>query len=218
MMPFLIHIRGLVRVSHAGVYLQLLPHVLSQFVLGKHTPNGKFNHTVGMPFDHSPKRNMFLAPHITRVREVRFLVGLAPRQCHLLGVDHHDVIPHVQVRCIHGLVLATENSRDTCGQPAQGLAFGIDEPPTTLDMFGFWSVGLHRLSADKSTTEQRRIVEPFRSVNGVKYSNFMGFGPRRFRRHRPRDSPVEGTGWGPRKRSPENGPARRAGDEPRPFA
>ena len=150
----MLRLLALVRVSRTGVYLQFLPHVPAQCILGKHTLDGKFNHTSRVRFDHSPKRNMLFVPHVTGVREVRFLVGLTPSQGHLFGIDHDDVIAHVEVRRIHGLVLATEDSRDTCGQPAQGFAFSIDEPPPTLDIFGFWSVSLHSLSAYKSTAEQ----------------------------------------------------------------
>jgi hypothetical protein len=76
-------------------------------------------------------------------------------------------------------MLATEDPRNTRGQPAQSFAFGVDEPPTALDMFGFGSVSFHSLSAQKSATEQRRIVKPFRGVNGGKNKYFHGFSTER---------------------------------------
>ena len=171
----MLRLLALVRVSRTGVYLQFLPHVPTQCILGKHTLDGKFDHTIRVRCDHSPKRNMLLAPHVTRVGEVRFLVGFAPRQRHLFSIDHDDVIADIQVRRIHGLVLATEDSRDTCGQPAQGFAFGIDEPPTTLDVVRFRSVGFHSLSAQKINYRAMKNSGPFSGCQRGKAQQLHGF-------------------------------------------
>jgi hypothetical protein len=136
---------AVVRMIRPGVYLQFLSYMLSQRILGKHPPDGKLDHTIRIPFDHSSKGDMLLVAHIAGVPKVRFLFRFAPRQRHFFRVDHDNVIADIKVRREHGLVLATKNPGNARGETTQGFSLGVDEPPTALNVVGFWSVSFHML-------------------------------------------------------------------------
>ena len=99
----------LMRVIRARIDLQLLPHMPSKGVLGEHSPDGQLDHSIRMPFDHAPERDVLLTAHISRVPEVGFLVSLVSGQRDLLGIDHHDVITHIEMGRKHRLVFAAND-------------------------------------------------------------------------------------------------------------
>src|SRR6185369_9165416 len=66
---------------------------------------------------------------VAAVLPIDLLIFLAARQLHRRRVDNHNVIASVDERGIRRLVLALENARSPCGDPAQHLAVGVDEMP-----------------------------------------------------------------------------------------
>ena len=63
-------------------------------------------------------------------------VRLARGQHHLVGVDHDDVVAHVDVGGEGRLVLAPQDRGHLGGQPAEHQAVGVDDVPGTGDVGG----------------------------------------------------------------------------------
>jgi len=53
----------------------------------------------------------------------------------LLGVDHDDVVAHVNVRGVERAGLAGENAGGVRREAAEGLAGGVEDEPLALDVF-----------------------------------------------------------------------------------
>ena len=133
----------LMRVIRTRVNLQLLTHMSSKCILGKHTPDGQFNHPIRMSIDHAPERDVLFAAHVTRMPEISLLIGLVAGQRDLLGIDHHDVITHIEMGGKHRLVFATNNACHFSGEAPESFPLGVDHPPSALDFVSFRSVCLH---------------------------------------------------------------------------
>ncbi len=70
-------------------------------------------------------------------------LGFVGGEHNLVSVDDHYMVACVNVGRKGGLVLASQQSRDFGGEPAQHHAFGINKVPATLDFRGFGCVGGH---------------------------------------------------------------------------
>jgi hypothetical protein len=93
-------------------------------------------------------RRALLDPaRIARMPIIGLLAALVAGQRHLLGVDHDHVVAAVDVRRIHGLVLAAQPGRDQRGEPAEHEPVGIDQAPAAADVLGRGGEGLHRIGA-----------------------------------------------------------------------
>ena len=89
---------------------------------------------------------------VTSVVAIQLVLRLVTRHNHLGRVDNHDVIAGIDVRCINGLVLATQSASTFGCHVAQGLAFGINDEPFALDLSRFGADGsvIHgRISAGR---------------------------------------------------------------------
>jgi hypothetical protein len=78
------------------------------------------------------------------VVEVQLVGELAAGHADLLRVDDHDVITHVDMRAVIGLVLALQAMGDLRREPTERLAVGVDEEPVAPDGAGPGEYGSHR--------------------------------------------------------------------------
>ena len=84
-----------------------------------------------------------LQPHITGVPAVDLLLPLLATEFDLFGVDHHDVVPGIDVGGVGRPVLAHQHHRDVAGKTAHPKVTGIHQPPTLFDLTGLRHERLH---------------------------------------------------------------------------
>src|SRR5205807_9050131 len=90
------------------------------------------------------------------------LVGeLAPGDADLVRVHHHDVVAHVDVRAVIGLVLALQAVRDLGGKPSESLVARIDDEPVAADTAGLGEYGFHKLQASKEGSGAKKGREVY---------------------------------------------------------
>ncbi len=70
-------------------------------------------------------------PQVPGVVVIHLVVQLVAGDRNLPGVQHHDMIAHVDVRAVVGLVLALEAVRNLRGEAPERLAAGVDHIPVT---------------------------------------------------------------------------------------
>ena len=58
-----------------------------------------------------------------------------PVSVDLLGVDHDDVVAHIDVGRVERVGLAGEDAGGVRGEAAEGLAGGVEHEPLALDVF-----------------------------------------------------------------------------------
>ena len=109
----------------------------------KHTVNRFFDNAFRVCRHYSRVRHMALMAHVTGIQKIRLLLGFPTGDLDFVRVDHDDKIAGIHVRSVHGLVLATNHSRDFGGKTAQYHAFCIDNEPLAVDVFRSRAIGLH---------------------------------------------------------------------------
>src|SRR5690348_10561800 len=134
----------LVRVLTAGEHVQLLEHAPAERVLRQHALDRELDGALRVLGEQFLERDRLDAADVPGVVVVDLVGELAPGDPDLLRVHHHDVIAHVDVRAVVGLVLALEAVGDLRGEPTQGLVAGVDDEPVTADGAGLGKYGLHR--------------------------------------------------------------------------
>ena len=85
-----------------------------------------------MALEHALGADFTEASDVPRVPPIDLVRQLAPGEMDLLGVDHHDVISHVEMRREGRLVLPPQDVSHLTGQSAQHLALGVDQEPFPL--------------------------------------------------------------------------------------
>ena len=113
---------GLVRVVGTGVDLQLVELSSAESVLRDHAPHCAGDELDGVVIEQLGVALRLEAARVAGVaiRELGF--GLVGRHHDLVGVDDDDVVAGVQVRCVVGTVLATQQAGRFGGQPQPVLA------------------------------------------------------------------------------------------------
>ena len=62
---------------------------------------------------------------------------------HVQSDEGDDVITAIDMRSVHGLVLAAEAHGDKTGQPAEHHVLGVDQVPAALHIGGLGGIGFH---------------------------------------------------------------------------
>jgi hypothetical protein len=75
---------------------------------------------------------------------VDLVFELVARDFDLLGIQHDDVIAHVDVRAVGRLGLALEAHGDLSGEPAEHLVGCIDDVPVAAGRLGIHKRSRHR--------------------------------------------------------------------------
>ena len=127
----------------AGVDTQFAEHLAAQRSPRQHALDGLFNNEFGLFLSELVEADGFDAAGVFGMAVVHLVCRLAARHPYVPGVDDHDVVTSVHVRCILRFVLAAQTAGDLGRQPAQGLAAGVHHVPVLLDICGFCGIGTH---------------------------------------------------------------------------
>ena len=131
----------------AAVDLQLLEHLATQTVTGKHAPDGATEGLFGLVGQKLP---IGTGAETTRIAGVvvDVLVGLLGTcQNHLAGVHDDDVVACVDMGGKGGLVLAAENRSHLGGEATEYQAVSVDDVPRTLNLACLGCIGGHGCSS-----------------------------------------------------------------------
>ena len=165
-------LRG-VRMLGAGVDLELGELLAGEAVAGQHALDGEADDLLGAALEHLVERARLEAARVARVAVVALLGALVARDRDLLGVDDDDEVARVEVRRVGRLALAAQRVGDLGGEPAEGLALGVDEQPVALAVGRCGDVGLH------GHAEAARRCAAVSRIAGVGYAWFRGYSARR---------------------------------------
>ena len=88
---------------------------------------------------------------------IHFVGRLRARHSNLLAVDHDDVIAHVHVRCVLGLVLAAQTMRDLNRQTPESLVFCVNDKPIVAAVACLCTISFQALARSASLTGARRV-------------------------------------------------------------
>lgn len=132
-----------VRVLVAREHVQLAIHATTEHGLGQHALDGDLDHALGMLFEELAESDRLDAADGAGVVVVDLVGHLGAGHAHLLGVDDHDVIAHVDVRAVVGLVLALEAQRNFRCQTTEGFALGVNEIPVAANRRGLRKNSAH---------------------------------------------------------------------------
>ena len=113
------------RVACQTFIVQINPQLLGpqrpQFIFREHAQHRFAQHPVRTRRPQALGRHFLQPAGIAAVMAIDLLLELISSQANLVGIDHHDVIPTIQIRRIVGLVLADQNARDALGYFAKFL-------------------------------------------------------------------------------------------------
>src|ERR1017187_5865908 len=129
----------------AGEHVQLAVHLSAQRGLRQHAFDGKLDRTLGVFLEQLAERNRLQTAHAAGVMVVHLVVELIAGYRDLFRVQHHDMVAHVHVRAVVGLVLALEPQCNSRAQPTQDFATGINDIPVAADSGRLGEFSLHLL-------------------------------------------------------------------------
>src|SRR6185295_9820796 len=134
---------GAVWMLGTSVHLEFTRHLFSQACLGQHAGDGPSQEFGWPPRMEGLRPDPLQPARVPRVVDVLLGAQLSGSEMHLLRIDDHHVIPHVDVWGEGGFVLAAQNAGHTGGQTTQCLAVGIDHIPFTTHFFTFGEISSH---------------------------------------------------------------------------
>ena len=106
-----------------------------------HPLHGALNDAIRVLLSHRGQGHFPQTARVLRVAVIDLVLFFLARHAHLFGVDDDDVIPHGHVRRIGRLVLAAKNRRDARRQTAKGLALGVNDAPSALNLALLGAIG-----------------------------------------------------------------------------
>src|SRR2546430_6207544 len=133
----------------AGEHMKLPVHAPAQRVLRQHALHCEFDHPLRVLAQELLEGDRLDAADVAGVVVIDLVGELAPGDTDLVRVHHDDMVAHVHVRAVIGLVLALQAVRDLRGKPSQGLVACIDDEPVAADTAGLGKYGLHKLRGSK---------------------------------------------------------------------
>ncbi len=118
----------------ALVDLELGGHLAAELALGQHALDGLFENLFRTADEQLAVLLFAQAAGEAGVAAVELLAGLHAGEVDLLGVDHDDVVAHIDVGRVERVGLAGEDARGVRGEAAERLAGGVDHEPLALDV------------------------------------------------------------------------------------
>ena len=151
----------------AGVNLEFLSHMAAELVLGEHPANGRLEYAFGMALKLLLSGDLLESAWPARVMAIDLVLQFVSGEHDLFGIYDDDVIAHIEIGCISGLVLAHQHAGYVGGEPADGFAAGIDQIPLAglLEILTAWNVCLHDANLQICRRENER--EEYESGVGV---------------------------------------------------
>src|SRR5579872_4125698 len=114
--------------------LELGSHLPAQLALRQHALDRLFQNSLGPAGSLLGIRFLPQTTRETRVAVIDLLLGLHAGYLDLLGIDHDDVMAHVDKRRVFRIRFAGENTRGLAGKAAERLPLGIYHVPLALDI------------------------------------------------------------------------------------
>ena len=113
----------------AGIDLQVHEQLVAQTGLGQNALDGHLDEEGRFLRQIVGRRSEALAAGVSGVTRVDLVGHFVARELHLLRVDDDDVVTAVDVGCVAGLVLASEDLRDLRCKTSQYLVRSVDDDP-----------------------------------------------------------------------------------------
>jgi len=111
--------------------MQLAVHAPAEDGLRQHAFDSELDDALGVLLEEFAEGDGLDATDRTGVVVVDLVGHLRARDADLPGVQHDDVVAHVDVRAVVSLVLALEAQRDLRGEPTERFTRGIDDKPVS---------------------------------------------------------------------------------------
>jgi len=126
---------GEVRMLVALVDLELGGHLASELGLGEHALDGLLDDGFGTAGEQLDEALFAQAAGEAGVAAIELLVALHAGEDDLFGVDHDDVIAHVDVGRVERVQFTGEDRGGDGRETPEGFSGGVDDEPLALDVF-----------------------------------------------------------------------------------
>ena len=120
----------------AGIHLQILHNGFAKARFGEHAFDSLLDEKRRFLRQVIGRRSETLTSRETGVSRVDLVGHFVARELHLLRVDDDDVVTTVDVGCVAGLVLASEDLRDLRCKTSQYLVGRVDDNPLLVNRSG----------------------------------------------------------------------------------
>ena len=117
-----------------AVDLELGRHLTAHLGLGEHALNGFLDDFFGAALEQAKERLLAQTAGEAGVAAIHLFLRLEAGEANLFGIDHDDVIAHIDVRGVLRATLAGEDAGDLGGEAAEGLAGGVGHEPLAFDL------------------------------------------------------------------------------------
>ena len=104
-------------------------HLSSQTVLREHTLDRMLNDKLRLLLPHFSQAAVAFATDITREEHILVLLLFLACQRYLIGIDDHQEIAGIDVRCVMSVVAATDDVGCFNCETTKHLSFSIDQMP-----------------------------------------------------------------------------------------
>ena len=115
----------------------------AEAVVRDHAAHGAFDEEFGSAGLAFFEGLAFVSANVAGEAGVNFGRGLFAGDANFRGIDDHDEIARVAMRCENGFVFAAQHVGNFGREAAEDLVFGINDPPVALDLLGFGGKSLH---------------------------------------------------------------------------
>src|SRR6476619_6612381 len=148
---------GLMRMVTSGVDLQLAQLLGAEAVMRQHPLDGPADDLLRSSFEQVTERLLLESLGIAAVAAVELALQLVAGHRDARRVQDDDVVAGVEAWLVGRLVLALEDTRDTRGEPAEGLVRRVDDVPASVDLALTDRIGLrvHRSSSSPFRSPSR---------------------------------------------------------------
>ena len=131
------------RVLTTGEHVQLPEHAPAERVLRQHPLHRELDRPLGVLAEELLERDRLDAADVAGVVIVDLVGELATCDTDLLRIHDDDVVTHVDVRAVVGLVLALQAVGNLGSEATERLVAGVDNEPIAADGAGLGKYGLH---------------------------------------------------------------------------
>ena len=121
----------------ASVNLESAEACSTDFVLGKHSLDGKLNSHFGLGCHKGAILDGLETADISGVMIIHLLVELLAGEDDLFGIDNNDAFAAIDVRSVFGTVFAVQNGSCRDSDITESLACGVDHVPAADNGFFF---------------------------------------------------------------------------------
>ena len=144
--------------------MQLAQHAPPERRLRQHALDRELEYPLRVLLQQLAERDRLQVAQVAGVMVVELVVELVAGHGDLLGVQHDDVVAHVHVGAVVGLVLALEPHGDLRREAAERLAAGIDDIPIPAHFRGLYERCLHGLRGSDEVEKGAKVYSRTPSI------------------------------------------------------